>query len=86
MAEENPYSYDGNYGYDDTTEMRPRRRRGVDAFNLVIGVATLLVSAYVLSDGASWLPSFDLRWALAGGAVLIGVLMLGASVRNGRRD
>ncbi|HJQ48203.1 MAG TPA: hypothetical protein VJ870_18060 [Amycolatopsis sp.] len=80
MADENPYAY------DQTTEVRPQRRHGVDVFTLIIGVLTLLVSAYVLGDGASWLPSFDLRWVLAGGAVLIGVLMLGASVHNGRRD
>ena len=80
MAEENPYQY------DETTEIRPQRRRGTDVFGLIIGIATLLVSAYVLSDGASWLPSFDLRWVLAGGAVLVGVLLLGASLRSGRRD
>jgi hypothetical protein len=78
---ENPYQYD----YEETTEERPRRR-GVDVFTLIIGVATLLVSAYTLTDGASWLPSFDLRWVLAGGAVLIGILMLGASMRTTRRD
>lgn len=79
MAEQNPYSY------DETTETQPRRR-GVDLFTLVVGIATLFVSAYVLSDGASWLPSFNVRWVLAGGAVFIGVLMLGASLRGGRRD
>ncbi|NKQ58140.1 hypothetical protein HFP15_35305 [Amycolatopsis sp. K13G38] len=79
MAEQNPY------GYDETTELQPRRR-GVDIFTLIVGIATLFVSAYVLSDGVSWLPSVDWRWVLAGGAVLIGVLMLGASLRGGRRD
>lgn len=76
--QENPYSYDA--------ETRPERRRGVDVFTLILGIATLLVSGYVLSDGAGWLPSFDLRWVLAGGAMLIGVLMLGASMRGGKRD
>ncbi|MFD2421496.1 hypothetical protein [Amycolatopsis pigmentata] len=71
---ENPYQY-------DETGRRPQRR-GVDPFTLLLGVATLLVSAYVLTDGAHWLPSFDLRWVLAGGAVLVGVLMLGASMRR----
>lgn len=71
---ENPYRHDG-------TGQRPGRRR-VDVFTLVLGLATLLVSGYVLSDGAGWLPSFDLRWVLAGGAVLVGVLMLGASMRR----
>ncbi|GAB3579229.1 hypothetical protein GCM10027445_47460 [Amycolatopsis endophytica] len=83
MAEqENPYSYDG-----ETTQVQPEpRRRGVDVFTLVLGIATLLVSGYVLSDGSSWLPSFDLKWVLAGGAVFVGILMLGASMRGGRRD
>ncbi|GHE95992.1 hypothetical protein GCM10017786_30650 [Amycolatopsis deserti] len=81
MAEhENPYTY------DTETPAQPERRRGVDVFTLIIGIATLLVSAYVLSDGATWLPAFDLKWVLAGGAVLVGVLMLGASMRGGRRD
>jgi hypothetical protein len=76
---ENPYRY------EETEPERPRRP-GVDVFTLIVGVATLLVSAYVLTDGASWLPPFDLRWALAGGTVLAGILMLGASLRGGRRD
>lgn len=71
--------------YDETTEQRPRRR-GVDVFTLLIGIATLFASAYTLTDGVSWMPAFDLRWVLAGGAVLFGVLMLGASLRGGRRD
>ncbi|NIH82603.1 hypothetical protein [Amycolatopsis viridis] len=75
--QENPYSYG--------TETVPERRRGVNVFTLILGVATLLVSAYVLSDGAGWLPSFDLKWVLAGGAVFVGVLMLAASMRGGRR-
>lgn len=71
--------------YDETTDQRPRRR-GMDVFTLLIGIATLCASAYTLTDGATWLPSFDLRWVLAGGAILFGVLMLGASLRGGRRD
>jgi fatty acid desaturase len=73
---ENPYQY-------EETEQRPRRR-GVEVFTLVLGLATLLVSGYVLTDGAAWtwLPRFDPRWVLAGGAVLVGVLMLGASMRR----
>lgn len=71
---ENPYQY-------EETGQRPQRR-GVDVFTLLLGVATLLVSAYVLTDGAHWLPSFDLRWVLAGGAILVGALMLGASMRR----
>ncbi|MTD56289.1 hypothetical protein GKO32_20240 [Amycolatopsis sp. RM579] len=71
--------------YDETTQQRPRRR-GVDVFGLLIGIATLFASAYTLTDGITWLPSFDVRWVLAGGAILFGALMLGASLRGGRRD
>lgn len=60
-------------------------RRMPDPFALVAGLATLGVSAYLLTDGATWLPALDARWALAGGALLVGVLMLLASVRGERR-
>jgi hypothetical protein len=77
---DNPYEYH----YDETpAEIQPSRR-GVDVFTLIAGIATLAVSGYVLSDGPSWLPTSDLRWVMAGGAVLIGVMMLAASFRGGR--
>ncbi|EOD68378.1 MULTISPECIES: hypothetical protein [Amycolatopsis] len=79
MADQNPYAY------DNPADTQPARRGGVDAFTLIVGVATLLVSAYVLSDGASWLPSFDFRWVIAGGAVFVGVLLLAASFGKRRR-
>lgn len=77
MAE---YDYDN---YDSTPTAQPEKR-GVDVFTLIIGIATLLVSGYVLSDGASWLPRFDFRWIMAGGAIFVGVLLLAASVRKKR--
>ncbi|HVV14216.1 hypothetical protein [Amycolatopsis sp.] len=78
---ENPYSY------DETEEITEEpRRRGVDVFTLLIGIVVLFVSAYTLTDDHSWFPSFDLRWLLAGGAVLVGILMLGASLRGGRKN
>jgi hypothetical protein len=78
VADRNPYAY------DNATETQPARR-GLDFFTLIVGVATLLVSAYVLSDGASWLPRFDFRWVVAGGAVFVGLMLLGASFRGKRR-
>jgi hypothetical protein len=78
VTDQNPYAY------DNVTETQPARR-GVDFFTLIVGVATLLVSAYVLSDGASWLPRFDFRWVVAGGAVFVGLMLLGASFRGKRR-
>lgn len=64
---------------------RPVRRR-LDPVALIAGIGTLLVAAYVLTDGAIWFPSVDPRWLLAGGALVIGLIMLVASLRGGRRD
>lgn len=61
------------------------RRRLPDIFTLVMGLATLAVSGYVLSDGAMWLPSMDPRWAITGAALFVGVLLLASSLRGGRR-
>jgi hypothetical protein len=66
-------------------ETNETERRRPDALTLIAGIGTLLVSAYVLTDGASWLPAFDPRWLLAGGAVLVGLLLLGVSVRKRSR-
>lgn len=62
----------------------PRRRRGPDVFTMVTGIGTLLVAVYILTDGAGWLPAVNPRWALAGGALLVGVLLLLASFRGSR--
>jgi fatty acid desaturase len=78
---DNGYEYD----YDEPATQVQQRKRGLDVFTLIIGLATLLVSAYALTDGVSWMPTFDLRWILAGGAVLVGVMMLAASFRGHRK-
>lgn len=70
---------------DRQTEVQRRRHRFPDPVNLVVGLLTLAVAGYVLSDGRWDLPSVDPRWAVAGAALLIGLLLLGASVRPGRR-
>ena len=64
---------------------RDTERRGPDLLTLLAGVATLLVSGYVLSDGASWLPSMDPRWLIAGGALVVGLILLAASLRGRKR-
>ncbi|WIV58690.1 hypothetical protein [Amycolatopsis nalaikhensis] len=79
MTDHNPYAY------DEPADTQPARRGGLDVFTLIVGIATLLVSAYVLSDGASWLPRFDFRWVVAGGAVFVGLMLLGASFGKRRR-
>jgi hypothetical protein len=63
---------------------RSPRRRGLDPLVLIAAAATLIAAAYVLTDGAA-LTGHTARWVLAGGAVLVGVLMLGGSRRDSRR-
>lgn len=66
-------------------ETERRQRRGVDPFTMLAGLATLVASAYVLTDGTIWLPSVDPRWLIAGSAILIGLVFLVTSLRGGRR-
>ena len=60
------------------------RRRWPDVFTLLMGLATLFVSGYVLSDGNLWLPTVDPRWLITGGALLVGILLLASSLRRKR--
>lgn len=70
--------------FDSGSQPAPRRPIGV--FTLLAGLVTLFVSGYVLSDGATWWPSLDWRWPLAGGAALVGILLLATSLRpSGKR-
>ncbi|ONI73419.1 hypothetical protein ALI144C_46845 [Actinosynnema sp. ALI-1.44] len=69
---------------DDNTDKATDRKR-LDPLTLFAGIAALLMSAYVLTDGQTWLPSFDPRWLLASGAVLVGLLLLGSSLRRRNR-
>ncbi|XVV03199.1 hypothetical protein ACQPW3_38660 [Actinosynnema sp. CA-248983] len=59
-----------------------QEKRGVDVVGLVFGVAALVAAAYMLSDGAAWPDFLDLRWALAGGAMVIGLGLLASSARR----
>ncbi len=58
-------------------------RRGFpDLLTGLAGIGTLLVSAFVLTDGAFEIP--NPTWLLAGGALLVGVLLLASSLRGKR--
>jgi hypothetical protein len=61
------------------------RRRFPDLFTLLMGLATLVASSYILTDGNIWLPRVDPRWLITGGALFVGVLLLASSLRGGRR-
>ncbi|MDT7724396.1 MAG: hypothetical protein QOI21_972 [Actinomycetota bacterium] len=76
---------DNPYAYDEAPATTQPAKRGIDVMTLIAGIVTLAASGYILGDGASWMPDFNLRWVMAGAAVLIGVLMLAASLRNNRR-
>jgi hypothetical protein len=64
---------------------REVEKRGPDLLTLIVGVATLIVSAYVLTDGNLWVPSVDPRWIIAGGALVVGLILLGSSLRGRKR-
>lgn len=66
-------------------EQDKRVSRFPDVLTLLAGLGTLLVSAFVLTDGAFWLPELNFTWVLAGGALLVGVLLLGSSLRGNRK-
>lgn len=65
-------------------DQRLPEKRGLDVVGLVFGVAALVASAYMLTDGLGWPEFLDLRWLLAGGAMVIGVGLLAGSVRRRR--
>jgi hypothetical protein len=71
---------------EKTRETEPEsRRRFPDVFTLLMGLATLVASGYVLSDGNMWFPRVDPRWLITGAALFVGVLLLASSLRSGRR-
>ena len=59
-----------------------RLRRGLDPLTLLFGIGALLVAATALTDGSGLLPGVDPRWVLAGGAVLVGLLLLVGTLRK----
>jgi hypothetical protein len=77
---------DPTSGLDHRSGSSVRRRGGVDVFTLLVGILALgmAVSAFVGQVVFLW-PGFDPRWLLAGGAALLGVLLLSNSLRRSRR-
>jgi hypothetical protein len=62
----------------------PARRRGPDPLALLVGLATLAMAVFAFVGELPDLSGFDPRWLLAGGAALVGLVLLIGSLR-GRR-
>lgn len=73
---------------DNLTERTdPNRapRRPFDPILLILGIVTLAVAGYIVGYGYVPFPHIDTRWLVAGGGLLVGILMLTASLRPRRR-
>jgi hypothetical protein len=72
-----------------TTDDPPRqRRRGPDPLTLIVGLATLVMAVFAFVGELPDLSGFDPRWLLAGGAALVGLVLLVGNMRGrsgGRR-
>ena len=62
------------------------RRRGPDPLTLLVGLATLAMAVFAFVGDLPDLSGFDPRWLLAGGAAVVGlVLLVGTLRRSGGR-
>ena len=59
-----------------------RRRRGPDIVMLLVGLLALGMSVAAFVGQVPSLAGFDPRWLLAGGAAVIGLLLLVGSLRG----
>ncbi|MCW0214022.1 MAG: hypothetical protein OJJ54_11745 [Pseudonocardia sp.] len=59
-----------------------RQRRMPDLFTLVAGLVSLGIAGSGFLGQSPDLQSFDPRWLLAGGAVVLGLVLLLASLRR----
>lgn len=61
---------------------RRMRRAGLDPVALVVGLLTLAMAVAAFVGDVPDLSGLDARWLLAGGAVLLGLLLLAGSLRR----
>ena len=65
------------------------RRRGPDPLTLLVGLATLAMAVFAFVGDLPDLSGFDPRWLLAGGAAVVGLMLLVGNLRSrsgGRRE
>lgn len=62
-----------------------RRRRGPDPVALLAGLLALGMATAAFVGQVPDLSGFDPRWLLAGGAALVGLILLVGSLRGRRR-
>ncbi len=75
--------------YTGGTDVDGTRRRGPDPLALFVGLATLAMAVFAFVGELPDLSGFDPRWLLAGGAALVGLVLLVGSLRGrsrGRRS
>jgi hypothetical protein len=62
-----------------------RHRRGPDPLALLVGLATLAMAVFAFVGDLPDLSGFDPRWLLAGGAAVVGLVLLVGSLRGRSR-
>jgi peptidoglycan/LPS O-acetylase OafA/YrhL len=77
---------DGNeYGVDEAATATVARRRRPDPVALLIGLLSLGMAVAAFVGQVPDLSGLDPRWLLAGGAAVVGLMLLVGSLR-GRRN
>ena len=85
MAESDiPVTHEAELSGRPDVSVAERPSRGPDVLTLLMGLISLSAAGMALFNWAPALPLLDPRWLLAGGAVLVGLLLLVASVRPTR--
>ena len=87
MAESNiPVTHEAELSGRPDASVTERPSRGPDVLTLLMGLISLSAACMALFNWAPALPLLDPRWMLAGAAVLVGLLLLLASVRPTRAN
>ena len=73
------------YGTDEAPTTNVARRRGPDPVALVVGLLSIAMAVFAFVGQVPDLSGLDPRWLLAGGAAVVGLMLLVGSLR-GRRN